>query len=109
MTKNDDDDQLELDMAKSIREKDRVLDHMSMAHKEWLEIARGVAVDIMLEKGDATADDVRFVMYAAKMFPRHHNAWGAVFRDKRFVWTGEYRRSAVPDHKGNMQRVWRLK
>lgn len=53
-----------------------------------------------------TADDVR--KYCPCQ-PKHYNAWGAVFRDKRFIFAGEMRKSQLVQGHGNLQRVWRLR
>ena len=75
--------------------------------RPWVDAARAVARRIALERGTVTADDVRALLYPMGLVPAHPNAWGPVFR-KGFVWTGEWRRSAVVQGHGNLQRVWRV-
>lgn len=73
-------------------------------NERFMAEARKTAKRISLRKGDVTADDVR---RECRFDPLHPNAWGAVFRSKSFVWTGEWRRSEQVQGRGNMQRVWR--
>jgi hypothetical protein len=96
------------DQAEANRRKVAALDQLEEHHEDWLYFARLEAVRIARIKGTVTADDVRAELYRRGITPKHHNAWGAVFRDKRLVWTGKFRKSALPQGKGNMQRVWRL-
>ena len=96
-----------LDDAQAQSNKESALSKVASAHANWLGIARQEALAIAAVKGTVTADDVRAVLYTQGLKPDHFNAWGAVFRTDDFQFTGEYRRSAVPEGKGNMQRVWR--
>ena len=50
-------------------------------------------------------DDIRRELRVA---PRHPNAYGSVFKNARFKFTGEYRQSELKSRHGSMQRVWRL-
>lgn len=97
-----------LDRAAALSARDGVLRHMQARHATWLDAARMTARRIARQKGNVTADDVREILYPAGLYPKHYNAWGAVFNHADFVFTGDFRRSAVPRGKGNMQRVWRL-
>ncbi len=83
------------------------LEAVSRSNGPWLEVARWTAREVCSREGTVTADDVREVLYEAGIYPAHPNAWGAVFRCG-FVWTGEWRVSAVPEGHGNLQRVWRV-
>lgn len=77
---------------------------------EWLQAAREVAADLCLIQGSVTADDVRYQMEVKKnWFPTTPNAYGGVFKDKRFEFTGRYTKSSAVSRHAGMQRVWRLK
>lgn len=97
-----------LDFATGLKLKRKALESLELDHSLWLEIARDTAYDIALDRGEVVADDVRAVLYPLGITPRHHNAWGAVFRSSVFEFTGQYRPSAAPSRKTGMQRVWRL-
>lgn len=73
----------------------------------FLKTARAIAANRcrVSVTGTVTCDDVRKV---CPVDPKHHNAWGAIFRDKRFIFTGETRKSELTQGHGNLQRVWRL-
>ena len=71
--------------------------------------AREIAVEHCLCFGVVTMNDVQ-----AELVRRGHsvhalgNAAGAVFRDARFVWTGNYVKSTRIHGHGNLIREWRL-
>ncbi len=96
-----------LDLEAALTARDTALARMEKAHSAWISAARVVAKRIAKRTGEVTADDVRAVLYP-RLKPAHYNAWGAVFRHSDFEFTGQFKRSAVPKGKGNMQRVWRL-
>lgn len=96
------------DQTEANRRKVAAMENLEDRHEDWLYFARLEAVRIARIKGRVTADDVRAELEKRNIHPKHSNAWGAVFRDKRLVWTGKFRRSALPQGKGNIQRVWRL-
>lgn len=72
-------------------------------NQRFMEVARRTAKRISMRSGSVTADDVR---RECPFDPLHPNAWGAVFRTKEFVWTGDWQRSEQVQGRGNMQRVW---
>ena len=94
------------DPARAARARDLGIKRVSARCGGWVARARHVARMIALERGSVTADEVRAVIYARGDKPAHHNAWGAVFRGMR--WTGEFRKSALVQGHGNLQRVWTL-
>ncbi len=78
----------------------------SVERHSWVHRARGVAEYICRQRGVATSDDVHIVMGDE---PPHVNCVGAIFKDKRFAWTGEWVRSKRPEAHGREIRVWRLR
>jgi hypothetical protein len=100
---------IQLDLEEALRRRDEALDRVEEQLPRFLDDARGTALRLAERFGTVTADDVREAFAEQGIpGPSHFNSWGAVFRDDRFEWTGEYRRSANVKGKGNMQRVWRL-
>ena len=79
----------------------------SVSRYSWVDSARGVAEAICRVRGTVTTDDIHHVMNAEPA--PHPNAWGALFHDKRFAWTGEYVKSKRPEAHARMIRVWRLR
>ncbi len=98
-----------LNRVVALARRDRILAYMAEHHATWIDVARRTARHLASRNGAVTADDVREFLYAAEIRPKHYNAWGSVFKGGDFEWTGEFRQSAVPEGKGNLQRVWRLK
>ena len=78
----------------------------SVSQYSWVRGTRGVAEAICRVRGTVTTDAVHRVMNAEP--PPHPNAWGALFHDKRFRWTGEWVQSKRPEAHARMIRVWRL-
>ena len=72
----------------------------------WVDEARRVAEAICRVRGTVTTDAVHHVMNAEP--PPHVNAYGAIFADKRFAWTGQYVKSNRPEAHARIIRVWRL-
>ena len=77
----------------------------SVSRHPWVRRARGVAEYICRQRGVATSDDVHVVMGDE---PPHPNAYGAIFHDKRFRWTGRYVKSTRREAHGREIRIWRL-
>jgi hypothetical protein len=78
----------------------------SLERHPWLHDARDVAVAFCLATGSVNSDKVHFIMDVD--YPPHLNCWGALFKDKRFVATGERVRSTRPEAHGRWIEVWRL-
>ncbi len=99
-------EQVEFDLQAARDARDEGIGKVASSNQEFLKHARFMAKEMAAVAGEVTADDVRRNVL---LYPLHPNAWGAVFKDKRFVWTGRYKQSAQVQGHGNMQRVWRLR
>jgi hypothetical protein len=84
----------------------------SLERHRWVDDARLAAERICLYhrfdsiiQGWVTSDDLHDVMES----PPHDNCYGAIFKDKRFVWTGEWVQSKRPEAHARVIRVWRLR
>jgi hypothetical protein len=97
------------DIQEGLRRKEEGIRRVTLANSEWLAVARSSAARYAEQYGSVTADDVRGMLYPQGYIPHHPNAWGAVFKEKRWVPTGERVQSRVPSRHGNEIRVWRLK
>ena len=95
----------QFDLLEALRARDEGMKRVAENNEHFLDIARLTAKSIAGRKGDVTADDVR---RECPLDPLHPNAWGALFKTKSFQWTGQFRRSALVQGHGNLQRVWRL-
>lgn len=73
-------------------------------NQEFLERARAIARKVCLEFDDVTSDDVR---YRLNLTPLHPNAWGALFAQKEWEFTGDRVRSTWPSNHGREIKVWR--
>jgi len=97
------------DRAEAIRQRDEGLKRVAWSNAEWIATARITAERIARERGEVTADDVRAELYPRGIKPEHSNAFGVVFRGKKFRHSGRYRVSAVPHGHGNRQVIWELR
>ncbi len=80
----------------------------SLERHGWVHEARDVAARFCRDTaGTVTSDDVHFIMDVD--YPPHDNCYGAIFKDKRFVPTGERVRSTRPEAHGRWIEVWRLR
>ena len=77
----------------------------SVSRHRWVDEARMEAERFCRFKGSITSDYVHSVMVP----PPHVNCFGAIFKDKRFVATGERVRSTRPEAHGRWIEVWRLR
>ena len=77
----------------------------SLERYDWVHMARNVAENYCLVAGIATSDDVHRVMGT----PPNDNCYGAIFKDKRFVATGERVKSTRPSAHARWIQVWRLR
>ncbi len=78
----------------------------SLERHPWLSMARDTAARLCAAgvSDTITSDDLHIVMAP----PPHDNCYGAIFKDKRFVATGERVRSTRPAAHGRWVMVWRL-
>ena len=97
--------QLAFNLSEAILQRDAGIQRVAENNQQFLEVAREVAKRQVHWYGEITCDDVR---KACPIDPLHPNAWGALFKTKEWEWTGRYRKSALVQGHGNMQRVWRL-
>ncbi len=94
------------DFGGAIAARDAGIKQVAENNTRFLEVARQTAKDLGKGSQAVTADMVR---RDCPFEPLHPNAWGAVFKDPAFEWTGLYQRSVLVQGHGNLQRVWRLK
>lgn len=96
--------QFDLFAARAAR--DEGLQRVAENNQEFLDIARKAAVAICELRGVVTCDEIRETL---NIVPKHPNAYGAIFKDRRFEWTGRFEQSTSISRHGGLQRVWRLK
>lgn len=98
--------QLAFNLDQALEARDEGIRQVADNNQFFLRVAREVARRLArMNGGEVTCDDVR---KACPFDPLHPNAWGAVFRDKGFEFTGKLQKSALVQGHGNLQRVWRL-
>ncbi len=76
----------------------------SLERHRWVDNARVAAVALIAHFGWVTSDRLHDVMGP----PPHPSCYGAIFKDQRFVATGERVRSTRPAAHGRWIEVWRL-
>ena len=80
---------------------------VSVSNREWIDVMRDIAADIARRAGTVSAVDLRLVAENTNNFPSHPNAWGAIFKTKRFEPTGEWIPCQHADGHARAVRVWR--
>lgn len=98
------------DYAESIRHADAGIALAASHNARRVTEAREIAVEIARREGTVDAD--RVMMEWCRRGGKIHdfgNSAGAIFKDARFEFTGQYTRSARIHAKGNILRIWRLK
>ena len=78
-----------------------------MDREEFLAAARSLAEEIAEVQGFVTIDHVRWVAERRGIEPHHPNAWGGVFRSRRFRACG-WMRSSRPAARRRWIQVWGL-
>jgi len=74
-------------------------------NQHFLRVARNIALALARKNGSVTSDDVR---RNCPLDPLHPNAYGGIFKDRRFKWSGEFRQSHLVSRRGGLQRLWVL-
>ncbi|MCH7553829.1 MAG: hypothetical protein IIC82_07525 [Chloroflexi bacterium] len=85
--------------------RDQGIGSVSRHNPAWLNMARNIAVATCRIEGYVTSDLVHDVMGP----PPHDNCYGAIFKDKRFVATGERVKSTRREAHGRWIQIWRLR
>jgi len=74
-----------------------------------LDLARGIAYEICLQKGSATADDVGRVLQHRYGIKSLGPAAGSLFKTREFIPTGEFRKSKRTTNHARLLHVWKLR
>ena len=101
--------QLELDLDGGVELREVGMARAAANKQEMLELSRDVAEEIARLNGVVTSDDVRYRLNLAPSNKRDSQNWmGAMFTDRRVVWTGRYVKCKIPCNHANNIKVWRL-
>jgi hypothetical protein len=98
------------DLAEGERRKEAGIEQASdmMSRRFLLQKARAIAWEIVIARGQVTADDVYREMDRRGYNPiLLGNAAGAIFQEKGFVFHGEWQKSKRTTNHARMNRVWR--
>ena len=99
---------LQFDLLKARRRRDRGIAKVSYKNMEMIEDARSIAIGLIHQNGSTTMDDVRKRMSELGYPPpTHPNAYGAVFKNKRFKLITYTKSKMVQRNSGNTG-VWGL-
>jgi hypothetical protein len=92
------------DLSRSLKEQG--LDQVE-ENNDFVAVMRGAAERIAREKGSVSSDDLRRYAIDHKIRPHHQNAWGAIFRGKRWRLVGRKRSKFVSNHAREIK-IWEL-
>lgn len=77
-------------------------------NRYFVEAMRDEAVKVAMSQGKVSIDDLRPIAARRGLEPDHQNAWGAVFRGKRWQRAG-YKQSNYPSNHGRTIAIWELR
>lgn len=92
-------------LSKGLLLKRQSLDQVKENNREFVQHMRAVAIDIALDEGSVTIDDVREYADRIDWQPRHPNAWGAIFINRGWQVIGTSL-SKRPANHAHIIRVW---
>lgn len=103
-------DQMSLfNAAQSLENRDRGIALAADNKGELVTRGRNIALRIAATRGEVTADDVQYELAKEGVSVKAlGNAAGAIFRDRRFKFTGRMAKSTRIHAHGNLLRVWEL-
>ena len=97
-----------IDIKRGKADRDKGMKLAAWGRADILNEARAMAKMICISKGSCTIDDVRVKLDITSLKSNQQNWLGSVFRDPQFLWTGEYRQSAIPSNHARPIKVWRF-
>lgn len=86
--------------------RDEGITRVAENNEHFLKVARNIAYALAKKNGRVTSDDVR---RNCPLLPLHPNCYGAIWRDRRFAFSGRYVQSEAVSRRGGMQREWVLR
>ena len=99
---------LQLDLIEARRRRDRGIALVSGNNQKFIDWARHTALLEIHRHGSVTIDSIRDIQkFYGVDNPTHRNAYGAIFRDKRFKHIGYAQSKQVSNH-GREIKVWGL-
>lgn len=95
------------DAARGIKRRDEGVRLVEMSNSEFIERMRDHARLVYTHVGEVHIDALRRFAFANGIKPKSSAAWGAIFREKGWKQTGEYRASELVTNHGHRSPVWR--
>jgi hypothetical protein len=99
----------QLNLPEGIRQRDAGVKRVTTNNAEWVRWMRKQAKQDAYLLGGVHIDQLRAYAKALDYYPDSPNAWGAIFREKGWRKTGEYRASKVASNHGHVSPVWEWK
>lgn len=87
--------------------KEEGIRRVTTSNQEWIAEAREEAARVAKMLGTVSSVELRHWAERTGKFPKHQNAWGAVFRGKSWEFTGVWTKCQHPDGHARVVRVWR--
>jgi hypothetical protein len=91
--------------ALPLRLKNIGLDAVEHSSRDWVQYMREAAIEVAKESGSVDADYVRACSRFMNFHPHSPNAYGAIFRGKRWKCIGR-KKSTWPSNHAREIRVW---
>ena len=72
-------------MSEALTLKEEGLERVEMNNQDWIDLVRKEARNIIRSKGYCSTDEIHEYAELNGLFPKHHDAYGAVFRGDEFI------------------------
>jgi hypothetical protein len=87
--------------------KERGQEQVGGHNEAFLRIMRAEALRVSKERGQVTSDDLRLYSSVHAIYPKHQNAWGAIFCGKGWKTIGRVKSIYATNHAREIK-VWRF-
>lgn len=93
-------------LQKGKEARDEGIERVESNNPRFVDYMRDIAMEISIEQGQVSTDDLREHASELGIQPVHQNAWGAVFKSRGWVQVGR-KASRWPSNHAREIRVWR--
>lgn len=98
--------QFDLPLGEKLR--DDGVKQVSEHNKAFISCMRAIADYLINRDGQTTTDDLRMYAEAHDIKPSHHNAWGCIFREKKYKAIGHIKSIYASNHAREIK-IWTIK
>lgn len=97
---------MQLDLFAGKRRQREGIAKVASNNSTFKDLLRAKAIQLSLERGSVSIDELRVYCEENGIRPAHHNAYGSIFRGKEWELVGR-KPSEFPSNHGREIRIWR--